>query len=87
MFGPAIANDFVWLRKHGLIATDFDSLMGHWASAGANYYATARMHWAPTATSASQVLEQWSGAFNGAQAEMNAYLPPARILCSKSFYT
>jgi hypothetical protein len=48
--------------------------MGHWAAAGPNYYATARMHWAPKQTNARQVLAQWSGAFTGATKEISAYI-------------
>ena len=74
MFPDAIATDFVWLGSHGLMATDFDSLMGHWAAAGPNYYATAKMHWAPEQTNAKQVLAQWCAAFTGATKEISTYI-------------
>jgi hypothetical protein len=74
MFADAIANDFSWLSMHGLAATDFDSLMGHWAAAGANYFVTARMHWRPQQTNVSHLMSQWTAAFGSASAQMNQYL-------------
>lgn len=74
MFGAAIANDFRWLGQHGLAATDFDSLMGHWSSAGPTYYSTARMHWAPNHTDPNEILTEYYSGFGAANASVRQYV-------------
>ena len=74
MFAGQIAQDFKWLGAHGLAATDFDSLMGHWASAGPTYWATAMMHWAPEATDPHSLLAKWSAGFGPAKLAMLDYV-------------
>lgn len=74
MFAAAIAKDFQWLSQHGLAATDFDSLMGHWSSAGPTYYSTARMHWSPKNTDPDDILTEYYAGFGAASAAVKGYV-------------
>jgi|EP01046_Picozoa_sp_COSAG06_P020878 hypothetical protein len=55
-------------------ATDFDSLMGHWSSAGPTYYATARMHWAPERTDPAHILSEYYSGFGAASSAVEDYV-------------
>jgi hypothetical protein len=41
------AEDFKYMASHGMLGTDFDSCVHHWATQGLNYYVVARLHWNP----------------------------------------
>lgn len=41
------ASDFREMARSGMIGTDFDSVLGHWATQGLNYYVAARLNWDP----------------------------------------
>ena len=43
-YAEALGEDFVYCHDRGMIASDFDSLTGQFASQGANLYMLARMH-------------------------------------------
>ena len=39
--------DFRYMANHGMMGTDFDACVHHWATQGLNYYVVARLHWNP----------------------------------------
>ena len=39
-----LGEDFRFYARHGMIATDFDSLTGQFAAQGPNLYVLARLH-------------------------------------------
>lgn len=43
-----LAEDVRHCYQTGMIAADFDSLMGHWSTQGLNYYILARLLWDPS---------------------------------------
>jgi hypothetical protein len=55
-----------------MVATDFDSLTGHWATQGPNLYVAFRLHDRPEAT-ADEVLAEYYTAFGPAAAQVKAY--------------
>lgn len=41
------AEDFRFMARHGMMGTDFDGCLQHWATQGLNYYVVARLNWDP----------------------------------------
>jgi hypothetical protein len=41
------AEDFRFMARHGMMGTDFDGCLHHWATQGLNYYVVARLNWDP----------------------------------------
>ena len=46
-FSKGITANVAWLFDNGMVATDIDSLEGHWAQSGFSYWALAAAHWHP----------------------------------------
>lgn len=46
-FSKGISRTISWLFAKGMVATDIDSLEGHWAQSGFSYWALAAAHWHP----------------------------------------
>jgi hypothetical protein len=68
-----MAQTFAYLFERALAATDMDSLMGHWSTAGINYYAAAKLNWNPHLTY-EQILEDYCNpAFGSACEPMKQY--------------
>ena len=51
-----LADTMRFMADRGMLATDFDSILHHWAVHGLNYYATARLTWDPHRT-ADEILD------------------------------
>lgn len=45
VYAPTLADSFHQLAAGGAMATDFDSILDHWAVHGLNYYVAARLSW------------------------------------------
>lgn len=58
VFVHKLADDLRHFAGNGLLGTDFDSLMHHWAAEGLNAYALARLLWDPALT-ADAILDDY----------------------------
>ncbi|MDB6137873.1 MAG: hypothetical protein JWO94_945, partial [Verrucomicrobiaceae bacterium] len=65
IFAHQFADEFHHAVKHGMVATDYDSLTGHWATQGPNLYVAVRLHTRPEA-SADELLAEYYAAFGKA---------------------
>ena len=65
IFVHQFADEFHHAVGHGMVATDYDSLTGHWATQGPNLYVAARLHTRPEA-SADELLNEYYAAFGKA---------------------
>jgi hypothetical protein len=67
-----MGKDLKMLISNGIVATDFDTLNGHWSTTAPTYYVLARMHW-DTETGVENLLDEWCGAFRPAAAPIKEY--------------
>jgi hypothetical protein len=72
IFAHQFADDFQHAAGNGMVATDFDSLTGQWATQGPNLYTAARLHVRPE-LSADAMLGEYYAAFGPAAAPVKAY--------------
>lgn len=72
IFAHQFADDFQSEVKNGMVATDFDSLTGQWATQGPNLYLLMRLHTRPEADP-DQLLAEYYGAFGPAAGAVKAY--------------
>jgi hypothetical protein len=72
VFAHQFADDFQHAYRNGMVATDFDSLTGHWATQGPNLYLLMRLHTQPEA-SPDTLLAEYYAAFGPAAPEVKAY--------------
>ncbi|WP_395749092.1 DUF4838 domain-containing protein [Prosthecobacter sp.] len=72
IFAHQFADEFHHAVEKGMVATDYDSLTGHWATQGPNLYTAARLHVRPEA-SAEAVLAEYYAAFGGAAKAVENY--------------
>lgn len=72
IFARQFADEFQHYARHGMAATDFDSLTAQWAAQGTNLYLLFRLH-----TRADQpvdeVLDEYYSAFGPAAEQVRAY--------------
>ena len=72
IFARQFADEFQYYARHGMIATDFDSLTGQWAAQGTNLYLLFRLH-----TRADQpvddLLAEYYTAFGAAAEHVRRY--------------
>jgi len=71
-YARKLGDDLHFAGKHGMIATDFDSLTGQWATQGPNLYVLARMQAQPE-LSVDQVLNEYYSGFGPAAKAVKAY--------------
>lgn len=81
-FSPAIgipwncvgqmAGDLKMLLDNGIVATDWDSLNGYWATAAQTYYVLTRLHWDTTAEPEA-LRQEFNLAFGPAAEHVGAY--------------
>jgi hypothetical protein len=71
-FARKFGREFNFDAKHGLMATDFDSLTGQWATQGPNLYVLARLHTHPD-WSPDKVLGEYYKGFGPASGAVKAY--------------
>lgn len=72
IFAHQFADEFHHAMEKGMVATDYDSLTGHWATQGPNLYTAARLHVRPEA-SAEEVLAEYYAAFGTASEAVKSY--------------
>jgi len=72
IFARQFADEFHHAVKHGMVATDYDSLTGHWATQGPTLYVAARLHTRPEA-SADELLAEYYAAFGPASTQVKNY--------------
>ncbi len=72
IFAHQFADDFQHAVRHGLVATDFDSLTGHWATQGPNLYLLLRLLVQPDA-SPDELLAEYHAAFGPAAESVRQY--------------
>lgn len=72
IFAHQFADDFQHQAQRGLVATDFDSLTGHWATQGPNLYLLLRLHTHPDANP-DTLLAEYYATFGPAAAAVRAY--------------
>lgn len=72
IFAHQFADEFHHAVKHGMVATDYDSLTGHWATQGPNLYVASRLHVRPEA-SADELLAEYFDAFGAASSQVKSY--------------
>lgn len=72
LFVHQFVDEFHHAVKHGMAATDYDSLTGHWATQGPHLYAAARLHVRPEA-SAEALLAEYFSAFGPAAEAVQRY--------------
>lgn len=65
LYPHQFARDFNHAAKHGLIATDFDSLTSMWGTQGPNLYVIGRLNEDPT-RKVGDILEEYYGTFGKA---------------------
>jgi hypothetical protein len=72
IFAHQFADDFQHMYRNGMIATDYDSLTGHWSTQGPNLYLLMRLHTRPDAK-ADDLLAEYYSAFGPAASQVKAY--------------
>ena len=64
---------FRFAVRHSMIGFDFDSVLGNWATQGANYYLIARLSTDPDLT-VDNVIDEYCSAFGDAASHIRKYL-------------
>jgi hypothetical protein len=72
IFAHQFADDFQNEARHGMVATDFDSLTGQWSTQGPNLYLLMRLHTRPEARTDDLLAEYYAG-FGAAAALVKEY--------------
>ena len=72
IFAHQFADDFQHAVRHGMRATDFDSLTGQWGTQGPNLYLLMRLQVRPDAA-VDDLLAEYYSAFGPAAAQVKAY--------------
>lgn len=72
LFTRQFADDFQHGVRHGMVATDFDSLTGQWAVQGPTLYLLMRLHVTPEADVDAMLADYFAG-FGPAAAQVKAY--------------
>jgi len=83
IFAHQFADEFHHAVTHGMVATDYDSLTGHWATQGPNLYVASRLHVRPQAM-ADEVLAEYYAAFGAAAASVKNYFDSWEKFTSES---
>jgi hypothetical protein len=71
-YARKFAGDYAYAYQHGMIATDFDSLTGQWATQGPNLYVLGRLNEHPE-WPVDKILGEYYGGFGPAKEEVQAY--------------
>jgi len=72
VFAHQFADEFGFEARNGMVATDFDSLTGQWATQGTTLYLLMRLHLRPE-RSADELLDEYYSAFGPAAEHVKAY--------------
>lgn len=72
LFTRQFVDEFHHAARQGMVATDYDSLTGHWATQGPNLYVAARLHHHPAAT-AEDLMSEYCAAFGPAAEKVKSF--------------
>lgn len=72
-YARQMADEFNYAAERGLVATDFDSLIGQYSAQGINMYTLARLQNNPK-MHADAIINEYCAAFGPARAEVKHYL-------------
>lgn len=72
IFAHQFADDFQNEARHGMVATDFDSLTGQWSTQGPSLYLLMRLHTRPEAN-VDALLAEYFGGFGAAAGLVKQY--------------
>lgn len=75
-----------YAQEHGMIEFHHDSLMGHWATQGPNYYLIARIAARPD-LSVDDIIAEWCSAFGPAAPDVRRYLDYWEAFTEATGYT
>ena len=67
-----MGEDLEMLISNGIVATDFDTLNGHWSTTAPTYYVLGRMQW-DTEAGVEKLFDEWCGAFGPAATAIKEY--------------
>jgi hypothetical protein len=67
-----MGEDLEMLISNGMVATDFDTLNGHWSTTAPTYYVLARMHW-DTEAGVESLFDEWCETFGPAATPVKQY--------------
>lgn len=73
VFPRKFAEDFRAMARRGMIGTDFDSGLHHWATQGLNYYVVARLNWDPEQDAGAIIDDYCRAGFGAAAVPVRAY--------------
>lgn len=73
LYAHRLAEDIRHCYQTGMIAADFDSLMGHWSTQGLNYYILARLLWDPSVDVEALIEDYCHSGFGNVGEIVHAY--------------
>jgi len=73
VYAHRLAEDLRFCAEHGMLVTDFDNCLQHWASDGLNYYVLARLLWNPKLDADAIVEDYCRAGFGKGAPAMRAY--------------
>lgn len=83
VFVRKLAEDLNHFGSHGLLGTDFDSIMHHWATEGLNTYALSRLLWDPSLTAGAIVDDYCRSGFGPAAEPVKAWFDRIEALTDR----
>ena len=89
IFAEQFGEEFQYDAQHGMIATDFDSLLGMWGVQGPNFYVMARLNVQPQ-RKVSEVLDEYYSGFGAAARPVREYFNFWQTVtqkCDNAFWT
>lgn len=72
-YARRLGNEFRYAHQHGMLAVDYDSLIGQWGAQSHNYYVLGRLNARPDLT-VEEILDEYCTAFGPAKPHIGAYL-------------
>ncbi len=72
-YARRLGNEFRYAHQHGMLAVDYDSLIGQWGAQSHNYYVLGRLNARPELT-VEEILDEYCTAFGPAKPHISAYL-------------
>jgi hypothetical protein len=78
-----LGRDMKRCYQTGMLGTDFDSVIHHWATQGLNYYVCARLNWDPSLDVESVVHDYCEKGFGPAAVQVHRYFQQLEELTSR----
>lgn len=73
-YARAMGKDLQYYYQTGMIGVDYDSLIGHWATQGLNYYVLAKLLWDPSLDADELIEDYCRSGFGEAWEHVQLYL-------------